>query len=512
MTETTHYADDKNLEGVYIPKASQFERDMETGDDIMILDRHDNVEFSLGANEHFILDDIDELVKTKEGLKAIKTAVETFLLEQRPRLQVLNSYAHGQNEAIKKGDRRLEKDKADYRIAHNYGGYIADFITSFIISKPVSISYNGSSDDEGTNDLEDVQEIIDYNELDSLNYELAFDASVYGRAFELHYRNKEGQDIIKRVDPTEIFVIRDKSIDKNIIGAIHCPIFNDYIEITLYTAKNIYKFKATKKDLIKLETPSSKPNPYGVVPVVEWHNNRFREGDFETELDQINAYDAAQSDTANYMSDLNDALLVIKGEVPLGKSDLKTMRDMNLLVLQSGYNANGAQTTADAGYIYKQYDVAGTEAYKNRLIESLHLLSGVPKITDEKFNTQSGIAMMYKLFGLKQKKEAKVRFFTKALKSRFRIIENIRKLNGGEKINSQALTFTFHENLPTDVWAEIKAYIEAGGEVSQETLRNNTTFTTHAEEEKRLKQEEGDVLGYSFEEMNVGSQDIATEE
>ncbi len=52
-----------------------------------------------------------------------------------------------------------------------------------------------------------------------------------------------------------------------------------------------------------------------VFPVVEYDNNRFRTGDFEHVISLIDLYDSAQSDTANYMTDLNDALLVISGDI-----------------------------------------------------------------------------------------------------------------------------------------------------------------------------------------------------
>ena len=38
------------------------------------------------------------------------------------------------------------------------------------------------------------------------------------------------------------------------------------------------------------------------------------------------------------------------------------------------------------------------------------------------------------------------------------------------------LTFTFHENLPTDVWAEIQSAINSGMEISQETLMESAFY------------------------------------
>ena len=84
----------------------------------------------------------------------------------------------------------------------------------------------------------------------------------------------------------------------------------------------------------------------------------------------IDLYDSAQSDTANYMTDMNEALLAILGDVDLGKytiDDIVKMKKANLLLLANGINPDGSKSQTDAKYIYKQYDVSGTEAYKNGL-------------------------------------------------------------------------------------------------------------------------------------------------
>ncbi len=57
-------------------------------------------------------------------------------------------------------------------------------------------------------------------------------------------------------------------------------------------------------------------------------------GDYESEISLIDAYDAGQSDTANYMSDLNDAMLLIKGDLDsmgLDPESAAKMKGANML-------------------------------------------------------------------------------------------------------------------------------------------------------------------------------------
>src|SRR5699024_11783635 len=106
--------------------------------------------------------------------------------------------------------------------------------------------------------------------------------------------------------------------------------------------------------------------------------NKYRQGDFEDVLSLNDLYDASQSDTANYMTDINDAMLMIKDNLDIDVEEAQEMKERNILMLQTETDADGKTTNAGADYIYKKYDVAGTEAYKDRLFKYILLLLIVP--------------------------------------------------------------------------------------------------------------------------------------
>jgi len=488
MTDTTHSAPDAFTEGTYIPKSYQFERDMDVSEHTK---RYDTIRFEEDSNTHFTYSNMSDLLETEDGKKTLQEIIRRFMYSQKERIEILDDYSKGDNYTVLNGRRRLEEEKSDYRIRHNWGGYISGFITGNIFGKPVTV---GLAEGAESDDLKDIQSIIEENDLDALNYELGFDTSRFGRAFELHYRDADKVDRIVLIDPTEMFVIRDETVANEIIGAVHCPVYNGKLYVTIYTDKQAIALKPTEQSLPKIEEEQRTEHYYDDVPVVEWWGNRFRQGDFENEIPLIDAYDAAQSDTANYMSDLNDALLVINGDMNasgLTLTDAEKMKRANMLLLETGVGVDGKQTSLTAGYIYKQYDVAGTEAYKKRIVNDIYNLSNVPNLEDDKFNsTQSGIALKYKMLGLGQKRATKISFYKKALRRRFRLIQNVHKNLSDVEIDVSKLTFVFHENLPQDVWAEVKQYIDSGGEVSQQTLRDLATFTTNELETDRLDRED----------------------
>ena len=81
--------------------------------------------------------------------------------------------------------------------------------------------------------------------------------------------------------------------------------------------------------LTKLEERRpAEPHSFGKVTITEFSNNEKRRGDFEKVIPLIDLYDNAQSDTANYMSDLNDAMLLVVGNMELDSNtaQLQKMR------------------------------------------------------------------------------------------------------------------------------------------------------------------------------------------
>ncbi len=143
--------------------------------------------------------------------------------------------------------------------------------------------------------------------------------------------------------------------------------------------------------------------------------------------------------------------------------------------------------------MYKQYDVAGTEAYKERLQKDIHKISFVPDLTDEAFGgTQSGEAMKYKLFGFQQLAKTSQRGFKKGLMRRYRLLLNIKNyVNEADNVDLGDFTITFTPNLPKAVLEELKALADAGAQFSQETLLELASFVEDAQTEiDRVKEEQ----------------------
>lgn len=416
--------------------------------------------------------------------------------KQVPRLRVLKDYYLGHNSDIFESDnRRKETGKADYRAAHPFASDIADLQTAFSVGKPVGMQVDSKNHDK----LDTVNKA---NDVDSHNYELFLDASIYGRAYEYVYRDGTDTEKFVRLNPIETFVIYSLDVDPVPVMAVR---YHSVAMVDEDTSKIKYVIEAWTQDTYIQYLPTD-INGTGaldvafqesrtVLPIIEYDNNRMRTGDFERVLSLIDLYDAAQSDTANYMSDLNDALLVIQGDIANELEQLiasidsndpnyaekvldikrefnQQLKDSNTLFLRSGISATGQQTNVSAEYIYKQYDVAGTEAYKKRIADDIHKFSHTPNLTDENFaaNT-SGVAMQYKLLGTVELAATKRRMFEKGLYQRYAVVDNLERLaSTGWDIDVNNIRFTFEDNLPTDDIQTLQMLVNAGATLPQEYL------------------------------------------
>lgn len=451
-----------------------------------------------------------------DGYKLLKMILDHHMNIQRPRIQELIDYAEGNNHAVSEAGRRREEDMADVRAIHNFGKIVSTFKQGYLVGKPIKVEYDDKDIQKKLDELEKEDNLHD------LNRKLVLDLSKVGRAYDLVYRAMDDTTRTTRLDPLNTFVIFDGTHEAHSVAAVRyynkSQFDSSMKTIEVYTTDSIHIFDWTK-DLTEI---SQTPHYFGLVPITEYLNNSDGIGDYETELSLIDLYDAAQSDTANYMQDLSDAILAIIGRVSFPE-DLDTstkrieymrkMRKARLLNLEPPTDAEGREGNVDAKYLYKQYDVNGTEAYKNRIVDDIHKFTMLPDMSDEKFGgTQSGVAMAWKTFALDQARVDIESLFVKSLKRRYRLIAKIAIV--AKELTSfdvSKLSFTFTPNLPANISDIITNAKNLYGMVSDQTILGTletVTGVTAEKELKRLKEESSNnEPAQRFPEVEADEQD-----
>lgn len=444
------------------------------------------------ANFSYRASSADEILSDEKKLCAM---IRDHYENQCPRLAALDNYMKARNDGIYNDDsRRVEEGKADHRAAHNFAKIISVFDVGYNTGVPIK---KKSSIDRVNEIIEEYDKLNDAEALDS---ELWRDFKKYGRAYELQYRNTDDEDRSVISNVFETFICYGLDVERTPLFAVRYPRYTDgtteRVTISVYTDKEVITYEPCTMSGLKLIERSRDPHLWGEVPVTEYSPDRYRQGGYEDVIPLIDLYDAAQSDTANYMTDLNEATLVITGDLDLSKYSVKEVIEMkrsNLLLLANGINPDGSKSQTDARYIYKQYDAPGTEVYKDRLRSDIHAISLVPDLTDESFSgTQSGEAMKYKLFGFQQLSKTSQRGFTKGLTRRYRLLLNIKsQVQEADNADLGDFTVTFTPNLPKAILEELKTLVDVGAEISQETLLELASFIEDVKvEQERIKKEQ----------------------
>lgn len=432
--------------------------------------RESRIRYRSGSWDELAADDYDLL----------KKFIEHHRTYQRPRLVELKDYASGMNHKVSEGDRRRqETDMADARAIHDFGGMVTVFKKGYLTGLPIRVNYS----QEGGHDIQErLRWIGKENDFDELNRSLVADMSRMGRAYDIVFRRSDDKTVVRKLNPFETFVIFDQTSSTRSICAVRyfdVSLFDKKKEVVeVYTDQAVYRFEFDGVGLRPLG--DAEPHAFGKVPVTEYLNDEDGFGDYETVLNLIDLYDAAQSDTANYMSDLSDAILAIFGNVayPDGMTQeqqlahSKAMRKARLMLLRPPLDTDGRDAgQVDAKYLTKSYDATGTEAYKTRIDNDIHKFAYIPNLTDSSFSgTQSGEAMKYKLFGLEQKRIDSTDKFIKSLKRRYELIAAVEgKAGTMGRFDATHLDIVITPNLPKALSDIINNFRALGGIISNET-------------------------------------------
>lgn len=376
--------------------------------------------------------------------------------------------------------------KPDNRLVANFAKFIVDTFNGYFIGSPVKTT----SSDTRVNDY--LRLIDKYNNLEDQNSELSKKCDIYGHAFELLYLDEAAQVGIMDIAPQECILIRDNSIAERVLYGIRY--YQDEagrIEGTISDAHTIRYFteKAMGRGLVFTD---EQPNFFGEVPIIEYVENEERLGVFEPIVTLIDAYDKAISEKANDVDYFADAYMKIIG-AKLDEETLEHIRDNRIInVAQVG------QVQPDVAFLDRPDSDATQENLLDRLERLIFSLSMVTNISEDKFQTASGIAMQYKILPMSNMAKTKERKFTRGFNERYRLISQL----PNTKIRPEDLVgidYRFTRDLPKNTKEEADTARSLQGIVSDETLLGTLSIVGDAKEEmERIKEEEAPVSLYDF--------------
>ena len=422
---------------------------------------------------------------------------------EKARIQKMKKYYKNQNAIMNR--EKTDSNKPNNKLSHGYAKYITDTYCGYFLGEPVS--YKSDNNDM----LEKIAECYTYNDEQSANADLAHEASICGYAYEVLYVDEDSNLRFKPIETEEVIAVYDNSIEEQMQFAIrYYDVYNledeDIKEVVLYTKNEIVYYDFKDDNLAERERSS---HYFEDVPISDYENNSYRMGDFESVISLIDAYDQANSDTANDFEYFTNALLVISG-VTMDEAD-EADRPLNF---KDNRVLNFVDSSSRAEYLIKNINDTALENYKNRLNNDIHKFANIVDMSDENFaNNLSGVAMKYKLMGMENVTGIKEAKFKKGLMRRLELVLNILNIKTNSLFLYTEITPVFTRSIPANESELVTMAKSLYGMVSEETLLSLLPFVEDVQQEQeRIAQEkEENALELADYQFNNGA-DVDGEE
>ena len=414
-------------------------------------------------------------------LGLIKKLIEYHEQRNLPRYQMLQDYYEGYNRILNRT--KEDRTKPNNRLVSGYPSYIVDLMQGYFVGKP--ITYTSSNKEM----MEEIQDIFNYNDEQDENSELAKMCGIKGRAYEVVYIDEDSQVRFNELDADYVIMVYDTKINPEPNFAIVInwnnsidDIIGSQLTATVYTKDKIMSYVEGENGLILTE---EREHDFGQVPIIEFLNNDEGIGDFERVIPLIDAYDKAQSDTANDFEEFTDAFLCLVNLSGTEKEDIQKLKEDKVLLLDE---------QGQAEWLIKNINDAALENYKKRLNDDIHKFAKIPDVTDEKFmGNTSGESMKYKLLPLDQVIAAKQRKFKRALQRRLELICSYLQWKTGKSYDYRDIDINFKVNKPINEKEMVEMALKMVGLTSLSTALSKVPGVddiemelAKIEEEKRM--------------------------
>lgn len=482
-------------------------------------------------------------------LKAMAQVVAYFVARHymidSPRITKLQRYYLGDNDIHYWTNDKKIRNRADNRIASGFAKFITNMRVGYMLGKPIQFKPDDDNgDDSSVDDL-----LSQFNQENDEKYHekvMKTNLSVTGRAYELLYAGDAEEDDegnvktpdvkLRAIDPATAFVVYDTSIDRHsLFGVRYYTVeYNSrtisYVDV--YTTDMTYHFMSedglTTQSGSDYQLVSQEQTSFGAVPLTEYVNNESKTGDWESKLDEIDAYDLAMSEMANSEEDFANAKLVLNGDLDFSDNMVEVHNaDGSVMVNDDGEpvkvpkidtkdqflwlkpsvvpSSNGSNTVvpSSAEYLTKQINETGWKTFIDQLSTDIHKDTNTPNTTDEAFSGQSsGVALMYKLFGEDQERSMQESLYTRGIMRRLRLLGNFWKknfeINDANIMNSYVPHYT--PNLPRNNSDIVNMVVQIANSnlVSEDTLRemiSQVTGVSADAEKERINEEQEENEG-----------------
>ena len=411
--------------------------------------------------------------------------INRFYVNVEPRLSQYKRYYDGVQAILNKT--YADESKPCNRTVINYCKNIADSYRGYMAT-PSFISYRSNED------IDDIMNILRYNDFQAEDSEFLLNALIYGTAAELMYIDAESKVRFRLINPTQCFGVYDDSLSSDLLYFVRMYKVSDWDDSDTYNV-DVYSDYSIKHYTMQgmngfLTFVSEEPHYFSQCPA-----NIFTLPDEKSIFDCIlSLQDSANEILSSEIDDYNafcDAYLALVG-VDADTEDIAAMKQNRVLILPEN---------ASAQWLTKNTNDAQVENILKRIHDSIYRIAACPDFSSETFvgGVSSGVAIRYRLTGMETRAGIIEGIMKKALQRRVEIIAGIASLKLGEEV-FRDIEIDFKRNIPEDITSTINLINSLKGTVSDQTLLGQLDFVTdvNAELEAVKEQKQENMSLYSF--------------
>lgn len=424
----------------------------------------------------------------------LQKMISKFRVEVEPKLQRYKNYYDGKQAILNKA--YADASKPCSRTVINYCKNIVDSYDGYLAT-PGCISYRSEQD------IDDIMNILRYNDYAAEDADFLLDALIYGIAAELMYIDETGHTRFRLINPTTCFGVCDDSLTGDLLYFVRMYKVNDWDESDTYNV-DVYSDYDVKHYTMNgangyLSFVNEEPHYFSQCPA-----NIFTLPDEKSIFDCImSLQDAANELVSSEIDDYSafcDAYLTLIG-VDADVEDIASMKENRVLVLPDG---------AAAQWLTKNANDTQVENILKRIHESIYRIAQCPDFSSESFvgGVSSGVAIRYRLTGMETKAGKIEGEMKKALQRRVEIICGIASLKLGEEV-FRDISIDFKRNIPEDYTSIINMINSLKGTVSDSTLLSLLPFVedVNAELAAVQEQKQANMALYNFGSSTEGDEE-----
>ena len=417
--------------------------------------------------------------------KLLYKMISRFNTTVKPKLQRYKNYYDGKHAILNK--RYADDTKPCSKTVIGYPKQIADAYCGYLAT-PSFISYSSNED------IEELMQILRYNDYQTEDADLLLDALVYGVGAELMYLDGAGNTRFRLIAPTTCFGVYDDSLTGDLLYFVRMYAVNDWDDSNLY-AVDVYSDYDIKHYTMQGENGAltfigEEPHYFNQCPanIMVMPDEKSIYDCVISLVDAVNELVSAEID--DYAA-FCDAYMILQG-FDADDEDIAAMRRNRAAVIPAD---------ANMFYLTKNANDTQVENIIKRLHDSIYRIAQCPDFSSETFvgGVSSGVAIRYRLTGMETRAGKIEAVMKKALQRRVEVISGVATLKYGEAL-FRDIQIDFKRNIPEDETALVNLINSLKGSVSDATLLAQLPFIddVNAELEALKKQKQESLSIYGF--------------